>query len=527
MDYSQTDSSNNLNIPLIYVSPAEGSNERLKQTQNKISVSREGELFDEVLSQFDFENINLPNESLNLISNDKYNFNKSTDSPGNVPNINVLNPENNNISFENSNTSNNNDIFGNEVDDDDIKSFYSALEEISGLNDAFDNKQAENFINNEIFGLNDASNNNRNNLQTSFLLPDMEKIKSNASNHLSISRVNSREGRPKSISKSNHTRSRSRSRSRTRSISNLSNKDEAVLINALRDVNLVEKEKNNNFLAIDQTDTDYVSDVSESDILSILSEFEVKKDFNDFENFVNNSNRNNQADSVATEVDTSPVDDSEKKFVCKFCNFAFLRNHDLDRHMASHLNRKNYPCKGYILGKLPQRAMFYLDKEHDLRMNPSSFNLNQLKATIDYVENQPLTVTWGCFKEFLRSDSLSRHLKSKTEHRCMKAAFDDFIEGNVFFHYKFLKLKEIVLYDPFKIHNEEHLANCSEKFIQAEILIKDMDISLLNNASWPITEQEFERNYRKIYGKNLQKYIQRQARFKKMAEKDITTMHHL
>jgi len=52
-------------------------------------------------------------------------------------------------------------------------------------------------------------------------------------------------------------------------------------------------------------------------------------------------------------------------------------------------------------------------------------------------------------------------------------------------------------------------------------------MSLLNNASWPITEQEFERNYRKIYGKNLQKYIQRQARFKKMAEKDITAMHHL
>lgn len=101
----------------------------------------------------------------------------------------------------------------------------------------------------------------------------------------------------------------------------------------------------------------------------------------------------------------------------------------------------------------------------------------------------------------------------------MKQAYEDFTQGNVYFHHKFLSLKNFVYKDILKKSTDENEYLNSEKFIKADMLIKDMDKDCLDNETWPITDEQFERQYRKTYCKNLQKYIQREAKFKKMAEK--------
>ena len=500
------DKSKSINIPHIYVSPADSNGNKIKQVDN-IGDTKEDE-FENMINQVNLDNIEIPDNCLNLISNDEYNFINPTElqvdlSEPSQPNNNGITPMNSHSSY-------------NEVPEDDIQSFYSVLEERFGFNDKSKNNVVEDFINNEIFGLNDQSANTMNNLQTSFLLPDMNKIKSNSSankdNLLSISKVNSREGRRNSVSKSNRsrsaTRSRSRSRSVTKSVSDLSHKDDTGLIDAFSKVKLLEKDKHNSLLNIDPSDNDYLSDVSDSDIRSILSEIEVDENPLDIEAFINDSDNK-----------TSNADDKEKKHVCKYCNFAFLRHHDLERHTSSHINRKNYPCKGYVFGELPPLAMIYLKNEQNLKENPSLFDLNELLRIIDEVENRKSTTTWGCFRSFFRSDSLSRHLKSKTKETCLKQAYEDFTQGNVYFHHKFLSLKNFVYKDILKKSTDENEYLNSEKFIKADMLIKDMDKDCLDNETWPITDEQFERQYQKTYCKNLQKYIQREAKFKKMAEK--------
>ena len=127
MDYRQSDSTNNLNIPLIYVSPAEKNNEKLKQNQQEPENTNPTDLFDEVLSKFDFESIILTQDVGDSISNDKYNFNKSNDFPASVPNINVYSPAKNPISMVNSNSSNkkSNNKFAKKAEEgDEVKRFY-------------------------------------------------------------------------------------------------------------------------------------------------------------------------------------------------------------------------------------------------------------------------------------------------------------------------------------------------------------------------------------------------------------------
>lgn len=500
------DKNKNINIPQIYVSPADSNTNKIKQTDN-IDDSKDND-FEQLINQVNLDNIEIPNNCLNFISNDGLNMNfsnqyqlNSSDSPH--LNDNGISPINSNSSY-------------NEAPEDDIQSFYSALEERFGLNDKSKNNVVEDFINNEIFGLNDQSNNN---MQTSFLLPDINKIKSNSSgtkgNLLSISKVSSREGRRKSVSKSNRsrsaTRSRSRSRSVTKSISDLSHRDDTGLIDAFSKVDLLEKDYNNLPLNVERSDIDYLSDISDNEIRSIFSEIDVDENPLDIEALMNDLNNNTP--------DASHIDDKEKKHVCKYCNFAFLRHHDLERHTSSHINRKNYPCKGYVFGELPPVAMLYLRNEQNLKENPSLFDLNELMKIINDVENQKSTTTWGCLRSFFRSDSLSRHLKSKTQMSCLKQAYEDFIQGNVYFHHRFLSLRKFIHRDILKKSNDENKIINSEKFIKADILIKDMDKNSLDNETWPISKEQFQKQYQNIYCKNLQKYIQREAKFKKMAEK--------
>lgn len=500
------DKSKSINIPHIYVSPADSNADKIKQTDNK-GVSKEDD-FENMINQVNLENIEIPESCLNLISNDEYNFNIPTNLQVDLSEPSQVN--NNGITPIGSHSS------YNEVPEDDIQSFYSALEEKFGFNDT-KNNAVEDFINNEIFGLNDQSTNTNDNQQTSFLLPDMNKIKSNSStnkdNLLSIRKVNSREGRRNSVSKTGRsrsaTRSRSRSRSATKSISDLSHREDTGLVDAFSKVQILEKYNNNNsLLSIEPSDNDYLSDVSDNDIRSILSEIEVDENPLDIEAFISDS-----------ENKTSNVNDKEKKHVCKYCNFAFLRHHDLERHTSSHINRKNYPCKGYVFGELPPLAMIYLKNEQDLRENPSLFDLNELLRIIDEIEIQKSTTTWGCFRSFFRSDSLSRHLKSKTQKKCLKEAYEDFKQGNVYFHHRLLSLKSFVYGDILKKCTDENEYSSSEKFIKADMLIKDIAKDCLDNETWPITDEQFQRQYQKIYSKNLQKYIQREAKFKKMAEK--------
>ncbi|KAL6929947.1 hypothetical protein ACO0SA_001353 [Hanseniaspora valbyensis] len=587
---------NNLNIPLIYVSPVFDKNDdEYKKVENENDFMRNNNnnnnntlLTDNIShniyykkkdnstsnigedsSNFD-QNVNLKNFNNNLV-NDIYmdSANKLYLTTSNQSYTNSMNQNNfaNNIknNFQNTNENNRNINVGtiktnqniqhmnsylgegldgeDDGDDDDIQSFYSAFADIllspsdtniiTPIQSNTANTNIKSYNSNNSGG-DDKSNLVSENLRTTFLLPDMQKIKSNNNNNnnnnglLTVNRINSREERSNSVSKKNGSRSRSRSRSRSHSF--LSNGGEVKLVEDLRNSNnnnttvaqeTFDLENNpNNYLKIVNDDVESFSQVSETDMQELL------QDLKSFDPVIGKAKEENVITNIVDTTTTkhkleNTTDSQEKPFICEFCSFAFLRKHDLKRHKAKHLNLKCCSCKGYLIGPLPIEAEIFLYNAKNRGYTFDSSSLAELPDLITAVEDMSNSKCWGCDKQFLRTDALNRHLKTKIGKECLKLPMEDFQSGNIYKTFKFLKMKELLnstLLSGSSTSNNNDLTKNNEKirdkFIECNLFLKDMDLDLLEQINWPIDDYNYEEYFMETYERNLQKAIQRRVKIK-------------
>lgn len=410
-------------------------------------------------------------------------------------------------------------------DDDEIQSFYSAFGDVllSPEHNHENGKLSGSFNPNHM-----VDENSRNDcLHASFLLPDIQKIKSNNNGFLAVHKVSSREARSNSVCKKSGSRSRSRSRSRSHSV--LSNAEETKLLEDLEQnantngqETLGNQNNKNTFLQVSKEDVDSFSQVSEAEMKELL------KDLKDFDPLTEHIKEDTivPIDPFSGAIVTTDNDSHEKQFVCEYCSFAFLRKHDLKRHTAKHLNLKNYCCKGYLMGSLPIEAEIFLLNINKDNNAYGTLSLKELTALLKAVDDFSNSQFWGCDREFLRSDALNRHLKTKMGKDCLKLAYDDFKNGNVYKTYKFLKMKELLN----TLSQGQNTLNQSaakesepirDKFIECELILKDMDMHILETVNWPMESDLFEKLFLDIYEKNLQKVIQRRVKLKKKLEKEM------
>lgn len=576
------DSNINLNIPLIYVSPVgekdeqglqnvatdkdfnnsikninpeslfhskTANNKRPLSTAEKRKNKDESRVVDDLLGFNEYDTLKSFNSSY---VNDIYlnDANRLYPTNSNQSNITSFSNENVNSNFKNSvlnennlnynsttGASNNNQtsmrFLGDDIgeatydedEDDEIQSFYSAFGDVL----VSPEEKVENGKLSGSGNLNhmDDDNSKNDSLHTSFLLPDIQKIKSNSNGFLAVNRVNSREERSNSVSKKSGSRSRSRSRSRSHSV--LSNAEETKLLKDLDQNSSLHGQEtagshNNksNFLQVSKDDVDSFSQVSEAEMKELL------KDLKDFDPLTENIKEETIVPCIYPDASllSTENDFQEKQFVCDYCSFAFLRKHDLKRHTAKHLNLKNYCCKGFLMGSLPIEAEIFLLNINKGSNSYGALSLKELTALLKAVEDFSNSQYWGCDREFLRSDALNRHLKTKMGKECLKLAYEDFKNGNVYKTYKFLKMKELLdslsngrntLSQAAAKENEP----MRDKFIECELILKDMNMNILETINWPMESDLFENVYIDTYEKNLQKVIQRRVKLKKKQEKEM------
>ncbi|XBW35139.1 hypothetical protein QEN19_000702 [Hanseniaspora menglaensis] len=411
---------------------------------------------------------------------------------------------------------NNADIRNDQIEDkdDEIQSFYSAFGDV-----LLSSKQNIDIGSNNNDKYTEVNNESNESLHATFLLPDIKKYKSNSNGLLTVNNVATREGRRNSISKNSSIRSRSRSRSRSHSI--LSNNEEIKLLEDLKKTNIISDQdtmtidNKNNLLQVANENVEAFSQVSEAELQEIL------KDLKDFDPLMG---ENKEATIVnegfyepISTGDSDNLDGSDKQFVCEFCSFAFLRKHDLKRHTAKHLNLKNYKCKGYLIGSLPLEAEMILFTSNNGK-SYGNLSMIELADSTAIVEDVSESHVWGCERQFLRSDALNRHFKTKMGKECLHLAFKDFQSGNIYKTFEFLKIKDLINNTSKDTTTFERIlgkdsGKMRDKFVECELLLKEMPD--LNTVTWPMNDALFEEIYMEIYEKNLQKVIQRRVKLKK------------
>ncbi|OBA25555.1 hypothetical protein HANVADRAFT_49959 [Hanseniaspora valbyensis NRRL Y-1626] len=582
----------NLNIPLIYVSPVfdkkddeykqvENENDFMRNNKNNnntlltdnmtnniyykkkdnstSNIAEDSFNLDQNINLKDFNNnhvndiyMNSDNKLYLTTSNQSYTHSLNQDNfANNIRNnfpITNDNHYNNNLGTTNNNQNRQhiNSYLGDGLDDneeeeeeeDDIQSFYSAFADIllspSDTNIITPIQSNNGNTNIKSYNSNTGSGDKFNliseSLRTTFLLPDMQKIKSNNNNSglLTVNRVNSREDRSNSVSKKNGSRSRSRSRSRSHSF--LSSGGEVKLFEDLRNSNnnnnsvaqeTFDLENNsNNYLKIVNDDVESFSQVSATDMQELL------QDLKSFDPVIGKVKEENVVTNIVDTTTTkykleNSTDSQEKPFICEFCSFAFLRKHDLKRHKAKHLNLKCCSCKGYLIGPLPIEAEIFLYNAKNRGYTFDSSSLAELPDLIKAVEDMSNSKCWGCDKQFLRTDALNRHLKTKIGKECLKLPIEDFQSGNIYKTFKFLKMKEPLnstLSSGSTNSNNNDLTKNNEKirdkFIECNLFLKDMDLDLLEQINWPIDDYNYEEYFMETYERNLQKAIQRRVKIK-------------